>query len=101
MAVKVGAAAIPVAFVTAVAVIDPPKVPLAPLAGAVNVTVAPATGVFAEFFTVACRAVPKAVPAVALCGVPPVALTEIVSGAVFVSKKAPLPVAPGAVATTK
>ena len=42
LAVKVGAVAIPLAFVFTVA--EPEKVPLAPLAGAVNVTGMPLTG---------------------------------------------------------
>jgi len=44
-AVRLGAVATPGAFVVAVAVFEPPmKVPVAPLAGDVNVTVTPETG---------------------------------------------------------
>ena len=100
MAVNAGAVAIPVVPVMAVVTVDPPKVPPAPLAGAVNVTTTPATGAFAEFITVAVSGVAKAVPTVALCGVPPVALTDIESGAVLVRLNV-APDAPfGTVATT-
>jgi hypothetical protein len=72
--VKAGAVAIPLEFVIAVAVAEPLKVPLAPLPGAVNVTVTPLTAFPPESFTVACRAVAKAVPSVAFCGVPALAV---------------------------
>jgi hypothetical protein len=74
LAVNAGAVATPLPFVTAVAVNDPLNAPLAPLAGAVNVTVTPLTGLLLESFTVACSAVAKFVLTVALCGVPAVAL---------------------------
>ena len=52
LAVNAGAVAMPCPFV--VAVFTPPaKVPLAPLAGAVNVTVTPLKGLFSESVTVA------------------------------------------------
>src|SRR5260221_516857 len=58
-----------------VAVFTPPaKVPLAPLDGAVNVTVTPLTGLLKGSFTVACSCVANAVLIVALCGVPAVAV---------------------------
>ena len=101
MAVKAGAVAIPVVPVVAVTVADPPNVPLAPLAGAVKVTVAPLTGLLFESFTVACRGVAKAVPTVAFCGVPPVALTEIVTGAVLVRLNCALDVPFATVAATR
>ena len=64
--------ATPLALV--VAVFTPPaKVPLAPVVGAVNVTVTPLTGLLPASFTVACSEVAKAVLIVALCGVPAVA----------------------------
>src|SRR5713101_3827192 len=73
LAVKTGAVATPWAFV--VAVFTPPaNVPLAPLAGAVKVTVTPFTGLFEASFTVACRSVANAVLVFVLCGVPPVAV---------------------------
>ena len=52
LAVKADAVAIPCAFV--VALFTPPaNVPLAPPAGAVNVTVIPLTGLFSKSVTVA------------------------------------------------
>jgi hypothetical protein len=68
----VGAVAIPLVLVTTLAVVDPPNVPLAPLDGAVNVTVAPLTGL-PPLVTVACKAVVKTVLITVLCGVPAVA----------------------------
>jgi hypothetical protein len=70
LAVKIGAIATPLGLVWAVAVVDPAKVPLAPLPGAVNVTVTPLTGV-PPLVTVACNAVPKAVVTAVLCPLPP------------------------------
>src|SRR5260370_14170119 len=72
LAVKTGAVATPWAFVAAVFT-PPANVPLAPLAGAAKVTIAPLTGLFTESFTVACSGVGKAVLAPVLCGVPAVA----------------------------
>jgi hypothetical protein len=62
-------------------------VPEALLAGALNVTVTPLTGLPPESFTVATRALAKAVLTVALCGVPPVAEMEAALAPVFVSAK--------------
>ena len=45
----------------------------APVPGAVNVTVAPLTGLPDASFTVACRGVANAVEIAVVCGVPPVA----------------------------
>ena len=73
MAVKVGAVATPLVLVVLVAAADPEKLALAPLPGAVNVTVAPFTGLPPLSFTVACSAVAKFAPTVALCGVPALA----------------------------
>jgi hypothetical protein len=74
-AVNVEDVATPLPFVVAVVDAVPfANVPLAPLAGAVKVTVTPLTGLFRESFTVACRAVANAVLTVAFCGVPPVAV---------------------------
>jgi hypothetical protein len=70
LAVKVGAIAIPLVLVCTLAVINPANVPLAPLPGAVNVTVTPLTGV-PPLVTVACNAVPKAVVTAVLCPLPP------------------------------
>src|ERR1700680_2746650 len=75
LAVNAAAVATPLAFVTAVFT-PPANVPLAPVcAGAVNVTVTPESGLLLASFTVTCSAVANAVLIVALCGVPPVAVT--------------------------
>ena len=74
MAVRAGAVATPLALVTAVAVKLPLKLALAPLAGALNVTVTPLSGLLALSLTVACSAVPNVMFTAVLCGVPPVAL---------------------------
>jgi hypothetical protein len=75
LAVNVGAVATPEVFVTAVAVLVfvVANVPLAPVAGAVNVTVAPLTRL-PSIATVAVNAV-NAVPVLTDCGVPAVAAT--------------------------
>ena len=90
--------ATPLALVTAVVVLDPPNVALAPLAGAVNVTVTPATGL-PPLSTVACSPAPNAVVTFALCGVPAVAAT-VGGSAVFVSAKLPVVAPPLTLATT-
>jgi hypothetical protein len=59
----------------AVAVADPLKAALAPVGGAVKVTVTPLSGWLPASLTDACSAVAKAVLTVALCGVPAVAVT--------------------------
>ena len=75
-AVKMADVATPLPFVEAVFT-PPANVPLAPVcAGAVNVTVTPASRFPPISFTVAFKVAPKGVPTVALCGVPPVAVTE-------------------------
>jgi hypothetical protein len=84
--VKTAAVATPDAFV--VAVFTPPaNVPLAPLPGAVNVTVTPLTGLLKESLTVACSWVVNAVLTVALCGVPAVAAMLAAVPAKLVSEK--------------
>ena len=71
-----------------VAVFTPPaKVPDAPLVGAVKVTVTPLTAFPSESFTVALSRLAKAVPTLALCGVPPVAVIEAGLPAWLVSAK--------------
>jgi hypothetical protein len=70
LAVKAGAIAIPLVLVWTLAVADPANVPLAPLEGAVNVTVAPLTG-FPPLVTVAWSVVGKAMFTATLCPVPP------------------------------
>jgi len=69
LAVNVADVATPVALVVAV-VTPPANVPLAPLAGAVNVTTTPLTRLLKESFTVACSGVANAVLMDALWGVP-------------------------------
>src|ERR1700739_5120838 len=73
LAVKTAEVAPPAAFV--VAVFTPPaKVPLAPLAGAVNVTRAPPTAFPLTSVTVTESGVAKALRIPTLCGVPLVAV---------------------------
>src|SRR5215472_6537683 len=86
LAVKTAAVATPEAFV--VAVLTPPaNVPLAPLAGALNVTVTPLTKLPKGSLTVACSCVAKAVFTVALWGVPAVAVMLLAAPARLVSEK--------------
>ena len=74
-AVNVVEVATPLVFVVAIVDAVPfANVPLAPLAGAVKVTVTPLTGLFRESLNVAWRGVANAVLMPALCGVPPVAV---------------------------
>ncbi len=87
MAVKAGAVATPLALVVAVAVAEPPKVPLAPPAGAVKVTVAPLTGLPPASFTVACSAVANTVLTAALWGVPALAAMLAAAPALLVRLK--------------
>ena len=85
-AVKIAEVATPCEFVTAV--FTPlAKVPLAPLPGAVNVTVTPLTGLFPASFTVACRGAANAVLIAALCGVPAVAVMLAAAPVWFASEK--------------
>ena len=86
LAVKTGAVATPCALVMAVFT-PAAKAPLAPLAGAANVTVAPLTGLLEASFTVTCSCVPNAVLTVALCGVPAVAVMLAGAPDKFVSEK--------------
>jgi hypothetical protein len=84
--VNVAEVATPLALV--VAVFTPPaKVPLAPVAGAVNVTTTPFTGFEPPSSTVATSGAAKAVPTGALCGVPLVAAIDAAAPAVFVRLK--------------
>jgi hypothetical protein len=77
-----------------------PKLPLAPLAGAVNVTVTPPTGLFPASFTIACSCIANAVLIVALCGVPAVEVIETGAPAVLVKGKVAGFASPPAVAET-
>src|SRR5690242_11494628 len=72
---------------------------LAPLVGAVNVTVAPLTGLFPASVTVATNGAANAVLTAALCPEPLVTTTLAAGPAVFVSEKF-AEVAPGTLATT-
>jgi hypothetical protein len=87
--VNAAAVATPDAFVTAVVafVPVPVKVPLAPVDGAVNVTVTPGTRLENASLTVACNCVANGVAIVALCGVPAVAVIEAAAPGVLVSEK--------------
>jgi len=76
-AVKVDAVATPLEFVLSVSVFAPLlKAPLAPEAGAVKVTETPLTGLPSLSLTVASSAVPKAVPTVADCVAPALAVID-------------------------
>ena len=86
--------------VTAVAVVRPLKRALAPLAGAVNVTVTPDTGLLAASRTVACSAVVNALLISMLCGVPAVAVTLAAAPAVLLRLKLAGMGMPGADAVT-
>ena len=84
----------------AVAVAEPLKLALAPVVGAVNVTVTPPTGLLPASRTVACSAVANAVLIAALCGVPAVAVTLAAAPAVLVRLKLAGVATPGADAVT-
>jgi hypothetical protein len=73
----------PEELVTAVVEADPANVALAPLDGAVNVTVTPLIGLDEASVTFACRVLAKEVETVADCGVPAMAAI-VVAGAVAV-----------------
>jgi hypothetical protein len=72
LAVNAGEVAIPLVLVVAVTVpvVEPAKVPLAPVAGAVKVTTAPFTGCDPLSSTVATNGAVKAVLTTVVCGVP-------------------------------
>jgi hypothetical protein len=86
-AVNAVAVATPLLLVTAVAVAELPNFPLAPLPGAVKLTVTPLSGLLLASFTVACSGVANAVLTVALCGVPAVAEMLAAAPALFVRVK--------------
>ena len=67
----------PDVLVTAVTVVLPANVELAPLAGAANVTVTFATGFEDESVTFACRALAKDVPTVVVSGLPEYTVTFV------------------------
>ena len=91
--------ATPDAFVVAV---FPPtaKVPLAPLPGAVNVTVAPLTGFPPASLTIAASGAAKALLIAPICGIPLVAVMLAVGPSVFVSEKFAVAVTPVTLAFT-
>src|SRR5712675_475157 len=87
LAVNTTEVATPLALVTA-AFTPPANVPLAPVcAGAVNVTVTPETVLLPESFTVAWNAIVNAVPIVAVCGVPAVAVIDAAAPVALVREK--------------
>ena len=89
------------AIVNTLAVVEPPvKVPLGPLPGAVNVTVAPLTRFPPESFTVATSRLAKVVPIAVLCGVPKVVVMVDGAPTRFVRLKLAVADAPGVLATT-
>ena len=92
--------ATPLELVTAV-VTPPAKLPLAPEAGATNVTVTPLTGLCPLSFTVTCSVEANAVLIGALCGVPAVAATDAATPAVFVRAKLAGVVTPDTLAVTE
>jgi hypothetical protein len=100
LAVSAGAVATPLALVTAVAVAPLENMALAPLAGALNVTVTPFTGLLLLSFTVTCSAVANAVLTVVLCGAPPVAEMLAAGPAVLVRLKLADVVTPATLALT-
>jgi hypothetical protein len=100
LAVTVPDVAIPLVLVWTLVVGDPPNVALAPLPGAVNVTVAPLTGFELASVTVACSAVPKAVLTDVLCPLPAVLAMANGGPAIFVRLKLAGALAPGVLAVT-
>jgi hypothetical protein len=97
LAVNTGAMATPLELV--VAVFTPPtKVPLAPLAGAVNVTDTPPTGLFPASRTVACSCAANGVLIAVLWDVPAVAV--MLAGGPVTVNSIPLLATPPTVTTT-
>src|SRR5690349_3859026 len=99
LAVKAGAVSLPLAPVVPVKLRLPPaKVPPAPLAGAVKLTVAPPTGLLLASRTVASRATAKVVLMAVLCPLPAEADRPALLPAVLVREKLAGPAAPAPVA---
>jgi len=96
--------ATPAAFVVAVntlpANVPPANVPLAPVEGAVKVTVSPMEGLPPESFTVTTSGAAKAVLMVAVWGVPLVGEMVAVAPPELLSKKLAGAATPGAEAVT-
>ena len=99
LAVKVDDVATPEALVTALEA--PWNDPLAPLEGAVKVTVTPLTGLPDASMTVAWRGVANTVLTVVVCGVPPVAAIEAAAPGALVSEKVAGVVTPATDAVTE
>ena len=87
-------------LVTAVAVPDVPNNAVAPVDGAVKVTVTPLNGLPPESLTVACNAAVNVVFDTALCGVPAVAVMLAGAPGVLVRLKLAVAVAPTTPAVT-
>jgi hypothetical protein len=102
LAVKVDDVATPLALVVSVSVVVEFEVntPLAPVAGAVNVTAAPVTGFELLSKTVATRGAPNAVLISATCSDPLVAAMDAAGPDVFVRRKLTDAVTPATEATT-
>src|SRR4029077_4397543 len=97
---KVGAVAVPVASVVAVAVAPPPvNVPLAPVLGAVKGTTTPDTALPPLSVTLAANGANAEVTG-RLCGVPEVAVMVAAGPAVFVREKAAAVATPETLAFT-
>ena len=94
--------AVPLAIVVALAVAEPPvNVPLAPLPGAVKVTVTPLNVFPPESLTVATSGLAKAALIATLCGVPLVGVTLDGVPAWFVRLKTAAVATPGVLADTE
>jgi len=101
LAVNAGAGATPCVFVITVAKFVPPaKVPLAPLAGAVKLTVTPLTAFPLASLTVACSGSAKPLLIVTLCPEPAVVVTLAAGPAKLVSEKLAEVDTPATVAVT-
>jgi hypothetical protein len=100
LATGTGEIAIPLALVATAVVADPLNSALAPLPGAVNVTVAPLTRFPNPSLTVTCRAAAKAVFTGVLWGVPLVATRLAGAPAVLVRLKLAGVATPAALAVT-
>lgn len=103
MAVNAVAVATPLASVVAIVVfVALANVPLAPLAGAVNVTVTPGTGLLLASLTVTASRVEKAVVTFADCGVvPALALICVAVPGLFVREKLAVVAEPAAATILK
>jgi hypothetical protein len=102
LAEKIEVLATPKVLVATVSVAEPPaNVPLAPLAGALNVTFTPETGFPLASFTVAAKGLLKALLTRALWPPPEAAVTLLGAPGVFVKEKEAGVDTPGTVALTE